>query len=116
MSDVVKFPVKHENRIYGPDGEAVERFFGKGQAVALGAESNPDEFCVGASFRLSATPVENAAVLLRTALVGLVCADGRDRLDATEKALLSIPGEDVDRDAALFAIRVLLATLPEEPT
>lgn len=55
----------------------------------------------------------NRAVILRTALVGLVCVDGRVELEHMEATIRASSAAAEDKAAAINAIHALLSTLEE---
>lgn len=57
--------------------------------------------------------IEKRVGLLRSALVGLIGADGQHDLQQIEESMRVIPGQDADKEVAINAIHALLATLPE---
>ena len=54
--------------------------------------------------------------MLRSALVGLVGADGEHELKQMEAAMRVLPAPDADKAVSINAIHALLATLPQAKT
>ena len=64
--------------------------------------------------KISTAKTESA--MLRSALVGLVGADGEHELKQMEAAMRVLPAPDADKAVSINAIHALLATLPQAKT
>ena len=82
--------------------------------IELPEQGTREDFArVTAYWRERAQRAETTAAQLRTALVTLVGADGREELEAMEAAIRASVVPAVDKAAGIDAIQALLATLPE---